>query len=312
MGTDEAVSESHCKAYGPNSWTELHSQATSYLQKIVVTLAPFGGLSSNALAHLRDEWITWKKEFVKIRVPPRADCNQWKLHGGKETSKMPPLVRRKQPCHYCRNHGDTDGFENRWTGCEESEPRRYTATLHRDLAKPAVNILTETFNTWDRPEIAATPVGIRRAALQLTDEDKSTFAYSKLLRTGVSLYCHYGLSRRDIAGLTPYTKRTVNEIECATPEVTHRQNNSYTYLRAVANNEPVSVSTLDAELERKKVTIRQALNKLEERNRVKADKSKQTYMWSTVGDWRAPFTCDVCGFNSATLVGIQSHRRSHD
>jgi len=312
MGTDEAVSESHCKAYGPNSWTELHSQATSYLQKIAVTLAPFGGLNSNALAHLRDEWITWKEEFVKIRVPPTADCNQWKLHGGKGTSEIPPLVRRKQACHYCRNAGDTDGFENRWGGYEGSEPHQYTATLHRDLAKPAVNVLTKTFKTWDRSEIAATPIGIRRAALQLTDEHKSTHAYSKLLRTGVILYCHYGLSRRDIAEITPYNKRTIREIENATPEVTRGQNNSYTYLRAVANNEPVSVKTLDAELEGKEVTIRQALNRLEERNRLKADKSELPYMWSTVGDWRAPFTCDVCGFKSATWVGIQTHRANHD
>lgn len=312
MSTDEAVSESHCKAYGPNSWTELHSQATSYLQKIAVTLAPFGGLCSNALAHLRDEWITWKKEFVKIRVPPTADCNQWKLHGGAETSTMPPLVRRKRACHYCRNNGDTDGFENRWAGHEGSEPYQYTATLHRDLAEPGVNILARIFKTWDRPEIAATPEGIRKAALRLTDEHKSTFAYSKLLRTGVILYCHYGLSQSDIASLTPYAKRTIEEIENATPEVTRGQNNSYVYLRAVANNEPVSVPTLDAEFEVKKVTIRQALNELEERNRVEVDKSNFTYLWSTVGDWTAPFTCDVCGFNSATLVGIQTHRANHD
>jgi hypothetical protein len=72
------------------------------------------------------------------------------------------------------------------------------------------------------------------------------------------------------------------------------------------------VPALDAELERKKVTIRQALNKLEEEDRVKADKSGLTYMWSTVGDWTAPFTCDVCGFKSATLVGIRTHRATHD
>lgn len=297
------------KALGPEQWSNIRAQTDGFLQKVVVNVTPFSGLTANAVAHLRGDWIEWGDEFVMIRVPAEADCNSWMLcasHG-----RIPPISKRDEPCSYCRNEGTTESFENLWGGEDGSGGRTYTATLHRDIAEPAVELLDEVFHSYGRDGIYASPMSVAKAANRLF-RDESRHSYSKLLRTGVALYCHYGLDIADIADLTPYTESVVERILSSTPEVTHSRNNSHTYLRAVAKNEPTSVQGLAQELGVTKPAVWQTLNRLKKRNRVAVDKHGRSHKWSIVGDWTAPFVCDICGYQSPTLLGIQSHKQTHD
>lgn len=309
MTKDVASSESAHKAFGPEEWNRLYAQADVLLQEAAITLAPFAGLTANALAHLQSDWIEWKEEFVIIRIPAEAECNQWKLQGG---SKKPNLVQRNRPCDYCTNKGSTNAFENLWGGKGSSGAHNYVATLHRDIAEPAIDVLDRIFKIWGRPGLSATPRSVRQAAERLIADDDTNFYYSKLLRTGVILYCHYGLHREDIVELTPFTKHSIETIENATPEVSRKKNNSYTYLRALANNEPTSVQELAQGFEVQEQSVRNALKRLKDRSRVEVNKDGRPHIWSTVDDWSDPFVCDVCGFKSATLNGINKHEESHD
>jgi len=305
MVGDEAVSDSRYKAFGPKVWKSVYSQANSLLEEAAVTLAPFGGLTANAVAHLRSDWIEWGDEFVKIRVPKQADCNQWKMVGGDSL-----VSERGRPCRYCKNTGATDGFENLWR--DGSGPHRYVATLHRDIAEPAVDVLERVFSVLARSGMYATPASVGEAPRRLLPDCESKYVYPKLLRTGVSLYCYYGLETEDIVDLSPYVKDTVVEIIRATPEVTQKKHNSYSYLRALAEREPASAQELASELGVTPDPVRGTLNRLKNSNRVEVDKTEQPYKWSIIGDWTAPFVCDTCGYQSPTLQGIGSHKRAHD
>lgn len=309
MTDDVANSESAQKAFGPEKWRRLYSQADGFLEEAAVTLAPFGGLTANALAHLRSDWIEWGDEFVIIQIPAEAECNRWKLSG---ESENPLLVQRDRTCKYCRTKGSTDRFENLWGGRGSSGGHRYKATLHRDIAEPAVTVLDRVFNNWGRSELSALPSSVTKAAKRLISDNNTNFHYSKLLRTGVVLYCYYGISREDIVDLTPFTKSSVKDIERATPEVGRNRNNAYIYLRALANEEPTSVQELAQGFEVHDHTVWGALKNLKERGRVEVNKDGKTHIWSTVGDWSDPFVCGECGFKSATLNGINKHEASHD
>lgn len=309
MKNNSSIDRTGKQAYGVKEWIRLRSKSTTFLQDVAVTIGPFSGLSSNALAHLRSDWITWKDDFVTIRVPTTDECNQWKLLGGK--TGLPTLTSRESVCSNCKRKGNFDCFENQWVGSENSEPRPYTATLHRDIAEPAIETLTKIFKHEGRSEISATPAGISEAADRLVDETKTTRSYPKLQRTGVSLYCHYGLDRATIANLTPYTQKTVENIEDATPEITRKYNNSYDYLQAIETTETATLSTLAEKLGVTIGTVSSTLKNLEQEDRVKADRSGREHTWYTIGDWTAPFICEVCGYESITLRGVRQHREIH-
>lgn len=322
MADDEATSERAHKAFGPSKWIDLYNISDTLLQEAVVTLAPFGGLTANALSHLREDWIKWKEDFVIIRVPAEAECNNWKMAGGNGGSgnlSMPTINKRDEPCRYCRYSGTTNKFENLWSGRGGSGGRPHTTTLHRDIAEPGVEVLNRVFKTWGRSGIYTSPESVTQAARQLidrySDSDDPRRCYQKFLRTGVSLYCHYGLSREQIVDLTPFAKTTVERIEMATPEVSRNENNSYMYLRALGNNEPASVGELAQELPQdvQNQAVRKALKRLKDRGRVDVNKDggKYQHTWSVVGNWSDPFECDVCGYKSPTLLGLSQHKQSH-
>lgn len=311
MVGDEAVSESEHQAFGPTEWSSIQSraeQSDNLLEEAVATLTPFAGLTANGCAHLRENWIEWGDEFVTIRVPPSADCNQWKM-----VREDSAITERNEPCSYCQQTGSTDGFENLWRGEDGSRPRSYVATLHHEIAEPAVDLLDSVFDERGRSGMFAHPGSVSRAARRLIPtHSHESHSYSKLLRTGVSLYCYYGLEIDEIAGLTPYTKSTVRAIISSTPEVTQKQHNSYSYLRALNDREPASAQELASELGVSPDAVRKAFNRLRESDRVKLNKSEWPHEWSVVDDWTDPFVCEICGFQSPNLRGIGVHKQTHD
>lgn len=308
---EEALSENPKKAFGPQKWSELHSQANGVLEEAAVAVTPFAGLTANALAHIRSDWIEWGDEFVKIRIPSESECNEWKLIGGGGPEK-PGIVPRNQPCTYCRDQGTTNGFENlSISGLGKPDKSQHIATLHRDIASPAIEIIDRVINEWGRPGLCVSPNTLRSAARRLLPEEELG-AYSKLLRTGVILYGHYGLNRSEIAELTPYTEWTIADIEGATPEVSQEMHSSYTYLRTVKNNEPISAPDLARKLEIQANPARLTLRRLKDAGRVEENKDEWPATWSAVGDWSEPFVCDTCGFGSPTLRGLSIHESSHN
>lgn len=302
------------KGYTVTEWQQLRDTDLSFLGEGITAVGPFAGITSNALAHLRDDWISWREDHVRINVPETAPCNSYQMVGGDRTG-LAPLDERDRPCEKCRVNGTTNEFENHWQAGGEGagatvEP--HNAILHRELAAPAVDFLETVFQDWDRPELGITNSAISYICSQADPDIKEdTYSYSKLRRTGPVIYAHYGLSARDIADLLPYSARSVEHIVQRTPGVNLSQHSTLSFLRAINQNEPVTVQNLMEELDRSRPVVCKRLNNLKEEGRVKVENGGPggpTPRWSTVEDWAAPFRCEECDFETRSLTGIRTHR----
>jgi hypothetical protein len=305
------------RGYTVKQWQELRQQELSFLENAVTALAPFAGLTSNALAHLREDWVFWDDEVVRIEVPAEAECNSFKTQGGDESTKPPILVPRDKPCQYCRRDGTTDGFENYWLGTEQGATKPYTAILHRELAAPAVDVLETVFQTHARPEIAFAPVSVRNAARRLAGgQDDARRSYTKLMQTGAVLYAEYGLSIDEISRLTPYTKHSVTAIVGATPGTSFDQVTTLKLLRTVDEMGPVTAADLADRLDRATKPLRDRLHQLQAEGKMTVEndgRGPPAATWETTDSWHEPISCEECEFESHSLAGIQVHRQKmHD
>lgn len=301
------------QGYTPERWQELRKQSSSYFQDAITTLTPLAGLTANALGHLRADWITWRDDYVRIDVPMTAPCNSWKLasSGGVRTNDLPPLIERNDTCSFCKSNGETDEFDNHWNG----EVRPYTAILHRELCKPAIEFLSMVFDTHGRPELAGHPRSLYREADRLTEvsENKAS-SYKMLLKTGPVVYAHYGLEPGDIADLTVYSESTLRHIIRATPQVNISDPGTQKFLKVLAESEPVTTDELSEKLDVRRNTVQRRLEHLVEEGRVTGT---HTHMgqpkatWETTSHWATPFRCDHCGFETHSLQGIRQHRSNH-
>lgn len=293
------------RAYTPDEWLQLRDQAQTLVEKLVITVAPFSGITANGLAHLREDWIAWEEDVVRINVPKLAPCNTWKLVSGENTNSINLLSPRDEPCCYCRLKGETDKFEHRWNGAS-SEPQGYRTFLHRELAEPAVETLNLIFQSYGRSEVGTQPGSLMDAADRLTDEE--CYSYSKLLRTGPVLYSQYGLEPSEIAEVVPYTEDHVQTIVYATPGMSFERNGTWQYLKAIATVEPATASNLAEELDIKQESIYTSLHRLEEEDRIEIDRSSRPHIAEVIGDWKEPFQCELCGFETHSIKGIRDHR----
>ena len=298
------------RGHTPEEWQELRKQSSSYFQDAITTLTPFAGLTANALAHLRTDWITWRDNYVRIDIPATASCNSWKLRsgGGPDGNNIPPLTKRETPCSYCRNNGTTNKFENHWNGDVSS----YTAILHRELSEPAVEFLSTVFSTYGRPEFAGHPRSLYREADRLTEESKSKAgSYTRLLRTGPVIYAHYGLQPDEIGKLTVYSVSTVEHIIRATPQVNFKDLDTLSFLKKIAEYEPVTVEELMDVLGLSQHAIQARLSHLNDEGKVSGSNThlgSPAATWKTTAHWAAPFRCELCGFETHSIGAIRRHR----
>jgi hypothetical protein len=300
-------------------WQRMADKDLSFLERAALFLGPFACLTANAIAHLREDWIEWRDNRVRITVPPEAPPNSYHLTGG-GTGDLPLLTPRDRPCWHCRNSGTSDRFEHLWqSGLGEAKrtKARYTTVLHRELAAPAVELLEKVFITHDRPEFAATPDGVNKAARRLGGAETADGidVYPKFLRTGPVLYAEYGLSADYIADLTRYEKSSIEAIVSATPGVNFELVSTLTFLRTVAQMEPVTVEDLGEELDLSNRTINDRLVNLREEERVSAENAvpgRPAAQWRTTERWDSPFSCDACGYETYSLGGFRTHKgQSH-
>jgi biotin operon repressor len=304
--------------YTIEEWRQIRKESTGFQQEAVTTLAPFGGLTSNSLAHLRSSWLSWRDSNVQIRVPQEATCNTFKSSGSGYPNQPPFISKRDKPCSYCRDNGTTDEFENRWSGDKTKSTNTtpttgYQAILHYELAAPAVSLLRTVFQTHQRTEIAATPSSLQRAA-QIVAEEHDTVdrkTYLKLLRTGPVIYANYGLSPRDIAELTPFETRSVKRIVYKTPGVSVSQHDTLTVLKAVNDREPATVNQLSDILDINRSAVHHRLQRLQDEGRVVATNNspgRPAATWEAVSNWDSKFTCGKCDYQTYSLCGIRTHR----
>jgi len=299
--------------YTPERWQELRKQSSSYFQEAITTLTPFAGLTANALGHLRTDWIDWRENYVRIDVPPTASCNTWKLasSGGPTGNNIPPLIKRETACSFCRSNGETEEFDNHWNGKTES----HTAILHRELCEPAVEFLSMVFDTHGRPEFAGHPRSLYREADRLTDNSKKKAgSYKMLLKTGVVIYAHYGLKPEDIADMTVYSESTIKHIIRATPQVNVSDPDTQSFLKTLAELEPVTTVELSDKLDVQRNTVQRRLSHLIEEGRVTGTHThlgSPEATWETAMHWATPFRCEQCAFETHSLQGIRQHRETH-
>jgi hypothetical protein len=301
------------QGYTVNQWQQMYNQDLPFLQNAVVSITPFSGLSANALAHLRNEWLSWDNEVVRVNIPAEAECNSYRLATGKKSSHLPMLSERDKPCSYCRMEGSAGRFENRWVGTDGSTPEPYTTILHRDLATPAVEALDTVFRVHNRPEFAASPGSILSAAQSVPGEqsDDNTFSYSKFLRTGPVLLAEYGLSANEISEVSVYTQKRISEIVMATPGTNFEHLSTLSLLRTVSKMEPVTIAELSKRLELTESNVYERLIRLQEEEQVAVQNNhsgRPAATWKTTNHWHKPIPCDDCDFRSHSIGGIRSHR----
>lgn len=301
--------------YTVDEWKQIRAGDLSPLEEGISTLVPFAGLTTNALAHLKRDWISWMDTYVRIDIPATAPCNSFKSDPGTKFGTLPSLTERNEPCNRCRTSGTTDGFENHWQRGVDSSIQSYTAILHRNLAKPAVDFLSKVFQTYNRTELGISTNHITNIVSRLVDSvpDSSGESYMKLMRTGVVLYCHYGLSPSDVANLTPYTEQNIRDIVSMTPLVSFDQLGTTAVMKAIYEEEPVTVKIISEKLDITESATRYRLRKLEDEKRVMRSKTglgSPATTWETTVHWKTPFRCDRCDFESHSLSGIKTHRRS--
>jgi len=307
------------QGYTVQQWKKMRDDDLTYVKDAITSVTPLAGVTANALAHLREEWVSWRDDHVQIRIPAEAPCNEYKHRGGEDlVGQLPPLIERDKTCRYCRKSGNTEHFENLWnTGVytdENGVARTYTTYLNRDIAKPAVDLLERVFKQHDRPEFALSARSIDWAVQHFDHEntEDGTAAYSKLIRTGAVIYCEYGLSKDEIAEITPYNPDTIRQIVGRTPRTNFENIDTRSLLISINEIEPVTLDELADRLDRRMETMSQRLNRLKALDRVIAEDNhpgppKAT--WRTTDLWNTPFECDRCGYTCYTLNGISMHER---
>lgn len=296
----------------PTEWQQMRSGDLSYVGDAVTSITPFTGLTANALAHLRREWVSWESDSVHIRVPDKASCNSFKSRsGGKSNSSSPPqVIERSNPCSFCEQKGEANQFES----LRNNNPTEsFRTVLHRDIAAPAVEFLEMVFQTYDRPELAVHTSTLYNAANDIVEDTPAgDYSYSKLKRTAPVIYAHYGLSPENISKLTPYEVGSIKQIVQRTPSVNFENHSTVSFLRAVVEMEPVTVSDLAEELGLTRGPVHKRLKGLQEEGRVMATGNtrpgRPAATWETTDSWTEPFRCDKCGFEARSLNGFQTHK----
>lgn len=308
------------QGYTVQQWKDMQDDDLTYVKDAITSITPLAGVTANALAHLREEWVSWRDDHVQIRIPAEAPCNEYKHRGGDDlVGQLPPLIERDKTCRYCRKSGNTEHFENLWnTGVNADEngvARTYTTYLNHDIAKPAVDLLERVFKQHDRPEFALSARSIDWALQRFEHEDSKddTGGYSKFIRTGPVLYCHYGLSADEIAEITPYTADTATQIVGRTPKVNFEKIDTRGFLCIIKDMEPVTINQLMEKLNKSRPTFSSRLNRLKDVDRVIVENNHNgppSATWTTTDLWDVPFKCDKCGYETSSLLGISKHKQN--
>lgn len=300
-------------------WKAIRDPSHSFAKRCVTTLAPFGGFTNKIIGHLREDWIEWRDEFVRIEVPASAPCNDFKSKSSKGShSGQPPIIEpRTEPCSYCKESSD-NRFERKFRGFDDRDPSRYTVILHREIAEPAVNLLEMVFKKYDRTEIAIHPRNLDEASRQLCESIETQITdpnTTTLLRTGPVIYAHFGLELDEIAELSLYSKSSCKDIIRSTPGVNLDQTSTVGFLRSINEIEPATASEIGNKTNMTKQNAVRRLRRLKEESRVVAEdghKGPPKATWETTNQWQEPFYCEECGYESYSLAGFNGHKsRTH-
>lgn len=294
----------------PKEWQQLQTGNRSYLATAVTSVTPLTGLSANVLAHLRDDWISYRDDFLTITIPAKDTCNEYKMISGDGLGNGIPMSEpRRRPCEVCRNEGQTSKFENL-----NSNPNRKTerekVIIHHDLARPAVEFIEKVFRGHGRSELGVTSASVTRAARRVVEGDSEGYDYSRLKRTAPVIYAHYGLCSQDIAEVTAYAEGAIKQVVHRTGGVNFDNVSTVAFLRAVSKEEPMTVQDLMKSLDLTKTPVHNRLEDLEKEGKVTSQNRGHdgpAATWETVGDWADPFVCN-CGYETYSLGGIRTHR----
>jgi hypothetical protein len=284
--------------------------------RAVTDITPFTALQANSLAHLRPDWIEWRPNGnVIIQIPATAECTNTKGTPGLGGY----VTDRNRPCLACQNTGRTNRFESTPPGSRIQEPQSRRVVLHHGIAEPAIETLKHIFKALNRDAI-----GIRRQGIQEITQDISqsaldrNFTYNELMRTQLLIHSAHSVELDTIHRQSPFHKqlnrRIIRNSKHDHSEITERVG-SKEFLYVVENNAPVSIDTIAELTDLNRTTVRQRLERLEERDRVEVVEKEQvnpgrykTRFWGATTPATEDFICQYqCGETSDSLRGIVSH-----
>lgn len=303
--------------FTPDEWQQIYSsdKKRSLTEKAIICLTPFTGIKSHALGHLRSDWITWRENHVRIRIPPEAPINEYMLGGGNDQwPQLPNLTPRTEPCKHCKQLGNKNRFENMGRDSvgvvgKSTSKQSTEIILHHDIASPAVDFLKFVFKRNGREELGVTQQVIIHMARELDIEDSN---YVKFRKTAPVLYAHYGLSADEIAAAVDYPPSKVTKVVGETPEITFERITTGEFLRTVAEEGPATAKELANKLNTTPGNVRKRAETLQEYNRIEIENSGMgppALKIRATENWVEPLKCDMCEFNSRSLQSLSKHQQ---
>lgn len=298
------------------SLRETAQESGGFVQRLVADVVPFTALKRNQLAHLRDNWIQWQADGLKITIPGTADCNTWRSEGG---DGLGPLTRRERPCQSCRIYGRTNRFESTFPGKDHQGPFPRSIILQNELAEPAVEQLRQIFRVRDRPEVAISPGTVSMAIHRLNESVpfERRFTNRSLMQTQVVIHAEYDLDFDALCDLSPYTEIGIRKILSKAPGVTHDimrfDVSSLDFLEIVDNQAPVSAAELSSILDADQENTKGRLQNMAERDRVEVVGREGSHLsdqlWDVTSPPRENFYCrqEGCEYQTHSLNGIRQH-----
>lgn len=231
-----------------NTATRMNSPIFPFIFKVV----PFTGLSKKELLHLRPDWIYWRDGSMfdddrpsEIHIPATDSCRHlvW--------DKPPNYTMKGGPCQYCRDNGQTDGFEV--NGYSDQPTEEDTNKLSRVRAIPireerAESELRRWFQILDRPGVPYSNDGLANAVqrvFELSSVDKAA-DYRTLQYTFIRVLAESGISKEEIKEIGP-----TGRIRYNTKSILRNSSTDYNFplktidrLKALESIEPATAGEL--------------------------------------------------------------------
>ena len=172
--------------------------------RFVVEVVPYTGLSMNEFLHLRPSWIYWRDgsmfedKHPEIHVPATDSCKHIRWD-----PRPPEYTIKSGPCQYCRNNGDTDGFEVEGFSIKSDD--RPATSLSRERIIPVRSDRAETalrrwFQTLERPGVPYCRPKLCRIIRTVVSESTISrpISHTTLQWTFIRILAESGVSKENI------------------------------------------------------------------------------------------------------------------
>lgn len=247
--------------------------------KFVFSVIPYTGLTTDEFLHLREDWIYWRDAEAfdgscpEIHIPARDTCENIKW-----SPKPPEYTSKEHSCHFCRQNGETDGFEAHSQMRQSADKSDRELSASRPIPVKSDRAETELRRWFHTKDMAGVP-WTRSSVCQLVQSvaNKSpvdgNITYPTLRWTFVWILAESGASKKAIAEYSHttgnYSRRLSGDQEGIARTILEESSTEYDFqtmaidrLRTIRKIEPATSSELQEAHGTHKATENESINTL--------------------------------------------------